>query len=170
MVVVTRRSVGDERGAEVMRGQAQLLNLPRAACVHPAMRTITLIGLLLALALVGAGCGGDDDSSDSGSSDSGQARANHDTGGGDAAQTLKLTADPGGALKFDKDTLDAKAGKVTIVLDNPSSLPHAVEVEGNGVEEETDTIGKGETAEVTDGRRRASTSTTARSTATRPAA
>ena len=106
------------------------------------MRILTIIGLLLALALVGAGCGGDDDSSDSGGA--------ADTGGGDgAAQTLKLTADPGGALKFDTDTLDAKAGKVTIVLDNPSSLPHAVEVEGNGVEEETDTIGKGETAEVT---------------------
>ena len=39
------------------------------------------------------------------------------------AQTLKLSADPGGALKFDKSTLTAKAGKVTIVLDNPSVAP-----------------------------------------------
>ena len=70
-------------------------------------------------------------------------------GGGGAAQTLKLSADPGGALKFDKSSLTAKAGKVTIVLDNPSSLPHAVEIEGNGVEEESDTIGEGETTEVT---------------------
>ena len=69
--------------------------------------------------------------------------------GGGAAQTLKLTADPGGALKFDKSTLSAKAGKVTIVLDNPSSLPHAVEIEGNGIEEESDTIGQDETTEVT---------------------
>jgi len=120
------------------------------------MRIFSIIGLLVALALVGAGCG-DDDNSDSGSSDSGQsaetqttetAGGGSDTGGG-SAQTLKLTADPGGALKFDKSTLTAKAGKATIVLDNPSSLPHAVEVEGQGLEEETDTIGKGETAKVT---------------------
>ena len=120
------------------------------------MRTLTLIALLCALALVAAGCG-DDDDSDSGSSGgsantetSGSGYGPSDTGGGGgAAQTLKLTADPGGALKFDKSTLTAKAGKATIVLDNPSSLPHAVEVEGQGIEEETDTIGKGETAKVT---------------------
>ena len=99
------------------------------------------------------GCG-DDDNSDSGSSGSGQAADTQTTesGGGDgggAAQTLKLSADPGGALKFDKSSLSAKAGKVTIVLDNPSALPHAVEIEGNGVEEESDTIGEGETTEVT---------------------
>jgi len=120
------------------------------------MRILSIIGLLVALALVGAGCG-DDDSSDSGSSGGDQAAETQgsDDGGGDsgggggAAQTLKLSADPGGALKFDKSTLTAKAGKATIVLDNPSSLPHAVEVEGQGIEEETDTIGKGETAKVT---------------------
>jgi plastocyanin len=115
------------------------------------MRIFAIIGLLVALALVGAGCG-DDDSSDSGSSDSGQAaetQTNDTGGGGGAAQTLKLSADAGGALKFDKSTLTAKAGKATIVLDNPSALPHAVEVEGQGIEEETDTIGKGETAKVT---------------------
>jgi plastocyanin len=119
------------------------------------MRILSIIGLLVALALVGAGCG--DDSSDSGGSGGDQAAETQgrDDGGGDsgagggAAQTLKLSADPGGALKFDKSTLTAKAGKATIVLDNPSSLPHAVEVEGQGIEEETDTIGKGETAKVT---------------------
>jgi plastocyanin len=119
------------------------------------MRTLTLIALLCALALVATGCGGDDnnDSGSSGSSantdTSGSGGGESDTGGGGGAQTLKLSADPGGALKFDKSTLSAKAGKATIVLDNPSSLPHAVEVEGQGLEEETDTINKGETAKVT---------------------
>ena len=121
------------------------------------MRILSIIALLAALALIGAGCGGDDDSSsgNSGSSGSAEKKSNDngggasDTGGGGGAQTLKLSADAGGALKFDKSTLTAKAGKATIVLDNPSSLPHAVEVEGNGLEEETDTIGKGETAKVT---------------------
>ena len=117
------------------------------------MRTLALTALLCSLAIVAAGCG-DDDNSDGGSSGSGQAADTQTTesGGGDgggAAQTLKLSADPGGALKFDKSSLSAKAGKVTIVLDNPSALPHAVEIEGNGVEEESDTIGEGETTEVT---------------------
>jgi plastocyanin len=119
------------------------------------MRMLSLTALLCALAIVAAGCGGSDDNNNgsSGSSantdTSGSGGGASDTGGGGAAQTLKLTADPGGALKFDKDTLTAKAGKATVVLDNPSSLPHAVEVEGQGLEEVTDTIGQDETAKVT---------------------
>ncbi|MGH2822480.1 MAG: plastocyanin/azurin family copper-binding protein, partial [Thermoleophilaceae bacterium] len=53
---------------------------------------------------------------------------------------LQLAADPSGALAFDKKSLSAKPGKVTIDLTNESQVPHAVEVEGNGVEEETETI------------------------------
>jgi plastocyanin len=118
------------------------------------MRTLSLIALLCALAIVAAGCGDDDDNGSSGGSADTQTTdtgggAGETGGGGGVAQTLKLTADPGGAFKFDKSTLTAKAGKATVVLDNPSSLPHAVEVEGQGIEEETDTIGEGETAKVT---------------------
>jgi plastocyanin len=117
------------------------------------MRTLAFTALLCCLAIVAAGCG-DDNNSDSGSSDSAQAADTQTTengggGGGGAAQTLKLSADPSGALKFDKSSLTAKAGKVTITLDNPSSIPHAVEIEGHGVEEESGTIGEGETTEVT---------------------
>jgi plastocyanin len=110
------------------------------------MRTLSIVALLCALALVGVGCGDDDDNG--GSSGNGNTTETK-SGGGGKAQTLKLSADPGGALKFDKSSLTAKAGKVTIVLDNPSSLPHAVEIEGNGIEEESDTIDKGETTKVT---------------------
>ena len=46
---------------------------------------------------------------------------------------LKLAADKS-ALKFDKSSLTAKAGKVTLVMANPSGIPHAVAVEGNGVD------------------------------------
>lgn len=107
------------------------------------MRTLSLIALLCALAIVGAGCGGDDDSSGSGSGGYGSGGGGDSGGGGGKAQTLKLSADPGGALKFDKSSLSAKAGKVTVVLDNPSDLPHAVEVEGNGVEKSGETVTKG---------------------------
>ena len=118
------------------------------------MRTLALTALLCSLAIVAAGCG-DDNNSDSVSSGSDQAAGTQtsggasDTGGGGAAQTLKISADPGGALKFDKSSLTAKAGKVTIVMDNPSSLPHAVEIEGNGVEAVGDTVEKGGVSKAT---------------------
>ena len=108
-----------------------------------------LLVALAAIALVAAGCGGDDDNgSDNSSGTQGNSADTSSNGGGassggGAASSLKLTADPGGALKFDKTKLDAKAGKVTITMDNPSSVPHAVEVEGNGVEEESKTLTKG---------------------------
>jgi plastocyanin len=117
------------------------------------MRTLAFTALLCSLAIVAAGCG-DDNNADSGSSGSGQAADTQTTengggGGGGAAQTLKLSADPGGALKFDKSSLTAKPGKVTIVMDNPSDLPHAVEIEGNGVEVEGETVGNGGVSKAT---------------------
>jgi plastocyanin len=105
------------------------------------MRALSLILLLGAFALPVAGCGDDDD-------DGGNGGGNGSGGGGAASgggvgQTLKIAADPGGALKFDKSSLTAEAGKVTIVMDNPSDLPHAVEIEGNGVEVAGETVEKG---------------------------
>jgi plastocyanin len=99
-----------------------------------------------------AGCGGDDDDNGGGNGGGGGSSTGTTTqeessggggGGGGAAQTLNIAADPDGALKFDKDTLTAKAGKVSIKMDNPSTLPHAVEIEGNGVEAEGETVNKG---------------------------
>jgi plastocyanin len=112
------------------------------------MRSLTLIALLCALSIVAAGCGDDDDDSGGGGSASTQTSESSGGGGGEAsgggkAHTLKLSADPGGALKFDKSTLTAQPGKVTIVMDNPSDLPHAVEIEGSGVEVAGQTVGKG---------------------------
>jgi len=118
------------------------------------MRALTLLSLVCALAIPVAGCGDDDDDGGNSGGGSADTQTNESSGGGassgggGAAQTLKLAADPGGALKFDKSSLTAKAGKVTIVLDNPSALPHAVEIEGNGVEESSSTIGEGETTKV----------------------
>jgi plastocyanin len=110
------------------------------------MRAFSLILLLAAIAVPVAGCGGDDDSSSGGGGGSSSGGASSGGGAGSGAgggQTLKIAADAGGALKFDKSSLSAKAGKVTIVMDNPSSLPHAIEIEGQGVEAKGDTVTKG---------------------------
>ena len=72
------------------------------------------------------------------------------SGGGAAGSVLKIAADPGGALKFDKTSLSAKSGNVTIVMTNTSSVPHAVELEGGGVEKKGAVItGGGSVSRVT---------------------
>lgn len=121
------------------------------------MRTLSVITLLLALTIPVAGCGDDDDSDGGGGSEgaatqeqsNGSGKSDSGGGGGGKAGTLEISADPGGALKFDKSSLTAKAGKVTIEMDNPSDLPHAVEIEGNGVDVAGDTVMKGGASKAT---------------------
>jgi plastocyanin len=115
------------------------------------MRRITwLLALVLAAGvLTAAGCGGDDDNGGSSSSSGGtgtESDSSSSSGGG--GETLTVTADPSGQISWDKSELSAKAGKVTLKIVNESSIPHAIEVEGNGVEEETKQV-TGDNAEVT---------------------
>jgi plastocyanin len=103
-----------------------------------------LLGLaLLALALAAAGCGGDDDNGDDEAAPPPPPAA---TGGNGEATTLDNPADPSGALKFQKDSLTAPAGEVTLVMENPSSVDHNIAIEG---EEEGEVVGQGGTSEVT---------------------
>jgi plastocyanin len=62
---------------------------------------------------------------------------------------LTLAADPGGELRFDARALEARAGRVTIRMENPSSVPHNVSIEGGGIDEEGKTVGQGGTSSVT---------------------
>ena len=57
---------------------------------------------------------------------------------------LTLSADPGGGLSFDTDSLEAQAGEVTITMDNPSSNPHNIAVEGQGVDEKGEVVTEAE--------------------------
>lgn len=65
--------------------------------------------------------------------------------------TLSLSADPGGQLTFDTKTLKAKAGTVTLDMKNPSSsgIPHAIAIEGNGVDKDGATVQPGGSSTVT---------------------
>jgi len=108
----------------------------------------TFIAVVLATAVF-AGCGGDDDedtaSAPAATEEATQAPA-EESGGG---ETLAFSAPEDGTLKFDQGDMTAKAGKVTVTFSNPSSVPHAVEIEGNGVEEETETVTGGDAPPIT---------------------
>ncbi len=107
---------------------------------------------LAAAALALTACGGDDSSSTSTTSDT-SAAATPTTSApqGSASTVLALTADEEGGLSFSRRTLRAAPGDVTITLDNPggNQAPHAVEIEGQGVERTSGTIEPGARTEVT---------------------
>ena len=109
------------------------------------MRWMTLLAVTAVLAL--AGCGGSDEKSTSSSSSKATStpEATQAASSGGGGETLKLAADKS-ALKFDKSSLTAKAGKVTLEMENPSQIPHAVAIKGNGVDVDGKTIGNGETS------------------------
>jgi plastocyanin len=108
------------------------------------MKWLTMSAAVAALVL--AGCGSSNKETTAKSSTP-AATATAATGGASSGggQTLKLAADPS-ALKFDKTALTAKAGKVTLSMSNPSSLPHAVSIEGKGVDVNGTTVMKGGTS------------------------
>ena len=100
----------------------------------------TLIALALATALF-AGCGGDDEEPESAATPAATEEATETpAASGGEGETLAFSAPEDGSLKFDQSDVTAKAGKVTVTFDNPSSVPHAVEIEGNGVEAVSETV------------------------------
>src|SRR5436190_8662209 len=102
------------------------------------MKRLSIFGAAALLAL--AGCGGDDDSSSS-STGASSATSTSSGGGGGGGEQLTLSV-PGSELKFDKSTLSAKAGKVTITMTNDSSLQHNVAIKG-GASAQGEVVGQG---------------------------
>jgi len=96
--------------------------------------TIALSAALLAL----AGCGSSSSSSSSSSSPTtssapaaGTTSSTSSSAAG-ASSSLSLAAVPSGQLKYDKSTLTAKAGKVSIAFTNQAALAHNLTVESGG--------------------------------------
>lgn len=97
------------------------------------MRLALPLALLL-VALVLAGCG----------SDSNEAAT---TGGSAGGQTIEI-----GETEFALDPSSVQVdstGTVTFRVANNGSIPHALEVDGQGIEDETETIQPGDSAELT---------------------
>lgn len=109
---------------------------PRAARPIVAVLTVT------ALAISGCGGGGEERATPTS-----PPKATPTSSPTESAGTLSLQADES-QLKFDKSALSAKPGKVTIVMKNPSTLPHDVAIEGNGVDVTGKVVGQGGTSTV----------------------
>jgi uncharacterized cupredoxin-like copper-binding protein len=95
------------------------------------------LALLAGLAAVLAGCGGESGGSNTAAAPSG--------GGGGQTIQVKETE-----YKLTPASLTvSKPGKVTFEVTNAGQTDHALKVEGNGVEEETETISPGSSAKLT---------------------
>jgi plastocyanin len=106
-------------------------------------RLLSCVTALAAAGVLLAGCGGGSSSSSGGGGGGYSAPAPAKTTATTSAapapaaasgNKLALKADESNGLSFDPKTLTAKAGTVTITMDNPSgdSQPHAVSIEGPG--------------------------------------
>jgi plastocyanin len=100
------------------------------------MKRLPLLLLVSAVAALGvAACGGDDnqDSSTEPAATDTQTTDTTTTGGG-GAETVQVSADPGGALEFEQSSLTAPTGRVTFEFTNESSTPHDFDIERDGEE------------------------------------
>jgi plastocyanin len=100
------------------------------------MRTLTLVGLV-GVALL-AGCGSNDSSSDS---------AGTTTSGSGSGSAIPVSLQD---FSIDPSTISPRSGgTVTFSVVNKGPSPHALEIDGNGVEEETETLSTGDHADLT---------------------
>jgi plastocyanin len=119
--------------------------------MKPNVPAVALCSALAAFAVAGCGSSNSNSSSSSSAAPAPKpAPAPAPSGGGGGASTnLTLSADSSGQLKFDKSSLSAKAGNVTITMDNPSPVQHAIGIQGSGVSKTGSTVGMGAKSTVT---------------------
>lgn len=105
-------------------------------------RALPLLLVLAASVLALSACGG------GGSESSATTAATTGGGGGGGGSTVKISADPSGALAYEQTDVSATAGSITIDFTNMSSVPHNVMVEGS--DGGTDTITSSSTTATVD--------------------
>jgi uncharacterized cupredoxin-like copper-binding protein len=115
-------------------------------------KAFALLAVLAAAALGLAACG-----SSGGTTTTSSPSASANSGGGGNAKprpktskgrssNLTVTANPQGQLTWTPTTLSAKAGKVTVTLQNSSPVSHDIHIEGNGVSTTSQLVSGGSTS------------------------
>ena len=118
------------------------------------MRKWVALCVLVAVALVAAGCGSSKKKSSAGAPSTSPSNAPYGqttpskptTAGG---SKVKLKADPDGSLYFEpKGAQKAKAGTVTLVMTNPATTKkmHGIAIEGNGIDKTGQIVSPGSTS------------------------
>ncbi len=62
--------------------------------------------------------------------------------------SVRLEAAADGSLRFERDALEARAGRAAIEMANPSDIPHAIGARGNGIDDVGETVGRDGTSSV----------------------
>jgi uncharacterized cupredoxin-like copper-binding protein len=114
-------------------------------------RTGTRLTYLVAIGLIAgslAACGDDNESSSSSSDTTESTAATDQTAKldpGDGTNIAVSAVEKGSELAFSKKSLSTKQGLIAFKLTNPSKnqLPHALEIEGRGIEKSSETIQPG---------------------------
>jgi plastocyanin len=95
-------------------------------------KVLALFALALAgIALVACGSSSSDNSTSATSTSSGAAAGGGGGGGGGGGQTVRISADPTGQLKFNTTKLSAKAGSDTFAFTNEAPLAHDFTIESS---------------------------------------
>ena len=113
--------------------------------------TLAVLAGVAALAVAGCGSsnGGSGSTTPNTSSTPPPAASGSSSSSAGGGKALKISADSSGALKYDKSTLSAKSGSVTISMANPSSVQHGVAIKGSGVNKSGAVVGQGGNSTVT---------------------
>jgi len=65
-----------------------------------------------------------------------------------ASRSLRIDAARDGSLRFDRTAVRTGPGRVSIEMANPSSIPHAIAIRGQGIDETGETVGGGGTSRI----------------------
>jgi uncharacterized cupredoxin-like copper-binding protein len=128
------------------------MSAPVSTIRRLSLLAVALLLLSSALAACGGGSSNDNSSTSGGASTSAPSSSSSpSTTGASGAGALDISATETGGLGFSQRTLTARSGEVTITLDNGSgnALPHAIAIEGNGVDKDGATVQPGDRSTVT---------------------
>ena len=107
--------------------------------------SVTLVAGSIGSAIVSGALEAEEEGEEAAAAEEGAAAEEAPAAGG---EELELSAAPSGELAFDTTELDAEAGRVTLEMANPAPISHNVSIEGDGVDEEGETVGEGKTSTV----------------------